>query len=221
MVITMSNFADSSKIQTGDGENPMFLVRWRGRQEGPYSAEVIEKKLSANEIGLLHEILHNGRWITIRDYLAEQEATLRVQLQAREEQERRERDEADRKAREIEAQQRSAALVEEKRKNDLLEKSLYERQADERGRPTPTLPIKSHRGGLIVTCAVIGLFVCAPVCIAAWSMASNDLREMDAGLMDPSGRSQTSMGLSVARIGTLLWIVGIAFFFFAGGLSRF
>jgi hypothetical protein len=217
----MSHTGDPSNIVFTGGEDASFLVRWRGRQEGPYSAELIEKKLSANEIGLLHEILHNGRWITIRDYLAEQEATHRIQLQAREEQERRERDEAERKAREIETQQRAAALAEEKRRNDLLEQSLHERQADDRVRAIPTLPIKSHRGGLIVTCAVIGLFVCAPVCIAAWSMASNDLREMDAGLMDASGRSQTSLGLSVARIGTLLWIVGIAFFFFAGGLSRF
>jgi hypothetical protein len=217
----MSNFTELSQVNLAPGENATFLIRWRGRQEGPYSAELIEKKLSANEIGLLHEILYNGQWITIRAYLAEQEATLRVQRQAREDQERRDRDEANRNAREIETQQRTAALAEEKRRNDLLEKSLYERQADERARATPTLPIKSHRGGLIVTCAVIGLFVCVPVCIAAWSMASNDLREMDAGLMDPSGRSQTSMGLSVARIGTLLWIVGIAFFFFAGGLNRF
>jgi hypothetical protein len=217
----MSNFTELSQVNLAPGENAAFLIRWRGRQEGPYSAELIEEKLSANEIGLLHEILHNGQWITIRDYLAGQEAALRIQRQAREEQERRERDEADRKSREIETQQRAAALAEEKRKNDLLEKTLYERQADERGRATPTFPIKPHRGGLIVTCAVIGLFVCAPVCIAAWSMASNDLREMDAGLMDPGGRSQTSLGLSVARIGTLLWIVGIAFFFFAGGLNRF
>lgn len=217
----MSNFAELSKVQAGDEENPSFLVRWRGRQEGPYSAKLIEKKLSTNEIGLLHEILHSGWWISIRDYVAKQEAALHVMERAREERERREREDEERQTRELEAQQRAAALAEEKRKNDLLEKSIYERQTDERARPTPAFPIKSHRGGLIVTCAVIGLFVCAPVCIAAWSMASADLREMDTGLMDPSGRSQTSLGLSIARIGTLLWIVGIAFFFFAGGFTRF
>ena len=217
----MSNFSELSKVQSGGEENPAFLVRWRGRQEGPYSAKLIERRLSTNEIGLLHEIFHKGRWITIRDYIAKQEAALCVIEQAREEQERRKREEEERQTREVEEQQRAAALAEEKRKSDLIEKSINERQTEGRARLTPAFPIKSHRGGLIVTCAVIGLFVCAPVCIAAWSMANADLREMDAGLMDPSGRSQTNLGLSVARIGTLLWIVGIAFFFFAGGLNRF
>src|ERR1022692_103351 len=110
----MNNPGELSNIAFTGGESKSFLVRWRGRQEGPYSAELIAKKLSANEIGMLHEILHDGRWITIRDYLGEREAMLRAQHQAQEEQERREREEADRQAREIEAQQRAAALAEEK-----------------------------------------------------------------------------------------------------------
>src|ERR1039458_999578 len=121
MQTTMNNFTESPKSKFGDGANAMFFVRWRGRQEGPYSAELIEEKLSANEIGLLHEILHNGQWVTIREYLAEREATLHAQQQAREEQERRERDEADRQVRAIETPQRAAALAEEKRRNDLAE----------------------------------------------------------------------------------------------------
>jgi hypothetical protein len=217
----MNNPGELPNSALDGGEGASFLVRWRGRQEGPHPIELIEKKLAANEIGLLHEILHNGQWITIRQYLAEREATLRAQRQAREEQERHEREESEKYAKELEAQQRTAALAEEKRRNDLLEKSLYGRQTDERGRPTTTVHTKPHRGGLILAYALIGLFVCAPVCIAAWSMANNDLREMDAGLMDASGHSQTSLGLSVARIGTLLWIVGIALFFFVGGLNRF
>jgi hypothetical protein len=216
----MNNSGEPSKVTLPGIEGASFLLRWRGRQEGPYSAKMIEKMLTANEIGLLHEILRDGQWITIRDYIAEREASLRAQRQAREEQARRDQEEADRQARETEAQQRAAALTEEKRRNDLLEATLHERQSGERGRPTITLPSKPHRGGLIVTYAVIGLFLCAPVCIAAWAMAITDLREMDAGLMDPSGRSQTNLGLSVARIGTLLWIVGTAFYFFTGGLNR-
>ena len=217
----MNNSGETSNVAFAGGEGASFLVRWRGRQEGPYSAELIEKKLAANEIGLLHEILHDGQWITIRDYLAEREATIRAQQQAREEQERREREEADRQAREMEAQQRAAALAEEKRKNDLLEATLHERQSGERGCSTTALPIKPHRGGLILTCALIGLFVCFPFSIGAWSMGSEDLREMDAGLMDPSGRSLTSSGRSVGMLGTILWIAGILIFFFLGGLSRF
>lgn len=217
----MNNPGEQSNPALPQGEVEGFLMRWRGRQEGPYPLDLIEKKLSANEIGLLHEILHNGQWITIREYLAQREATLRAHQQAREEQARRERDEADRQAREMEAQQRAAALAEEKRKNDLLEATLHDRQSGERGRSTTAVPLKPHRGGLILTYALLGLFLCFPFGIAAWSMGSEDLREMDAGLMDPSGRSLTSSGHSVGVLGTVLWIAGILVFFLSGGLERF
>jgi hypothetical protein len=217
--ITMNNPGEPSNISFTGGGDASFLLRWRGRQEGPYSAELIQQKLSVNEIGMLHEILHHGRWITIRDYIAEREATLRAQRQAQEEQERREREDTERQARELETHQRAAALAEEKRRNDLLEASLHERQSGERGRSTTTLPIKSHRGGLILTYALIGLFVCFPFSIGAWSMGSDDLREMDAGLMDPGGRSLTSSGRSVGMLGTILWIGGILIYFLSGVFS--
>src|ERR1700683_1170607 len=125
----MNNSGEPSNSGFAGGEGATFLVRGRGRQEGPYSAELIEKKMSANEIGLLHEILHNGRWITIRDYLAEQQAALLSQRQAREEQERREREDAERRAREREEESRAALLIEERRRNDLLAAGL-ERQSN-------------------------------------------------------------------------------------------
>ncbi len=37
-----------------------FLIRWRGQQEGPYTAADLESKLTAHNIGLLHEVLHHG-----------------------------------------------------------------------------------------------------------------------------------------------------------------
>jgi hypothetical protein len=103
----VNNFAELS-----DGDSTEFLVRWRGRQEGPYTAAVIEAKLAANQIGMLHEIAHNGQWITLRDYFAEREAVLRAERQAREEQERRAREEAERQAREREEQLRAVLATE-------------------------------------------------------------------------------------------------------------
>src|ERR1039457_1865191 len=97
----MNNFAQLS----GD-DSAKFLVRWRGRQEGPYLAAVIEAKLAANEMGLLHEIFYDGKWVTIRDYIAEREAILRAERQAREEQERRAREEVERQAKEREEKER-------------------------------------------------------------------------------------------------------------------
>jgi hypothetical protein len=67
----MSTPADTSKGNLAEGSSATFLVRWKGRQEGPFPADLIGAKLADNEIGLLHEIFHNGQWVTIRDFLAE------------------------------------------------------------------------------------------------------------------------------------------------------
>ena len=50
-----------------------FLIRWRGRQEGPFELDMIKAKLHAKHIGLLHEVSRDGQWITLREFLAEQE----------------------------------------------------------------------------------------------------------------------------------------------------
>ena len=207
----MNNFAELS-----DGDSAKFLVRWRGRQEGPYLASVIEAKLAANEIGLLHEIFYDGKWVTIRDYITEREAILRAELQAREEQERSARQEAERQAREREEQHRAAALAEERRKNDLLAAGLERQSNTSHAQAAPQLALKSHRGGQILTLGLIGLFVCGPLCLAAWVMGSSDLREMDAGMMDGSGRSSTSSGRNIGMLGTVLWIIGFVYFLVAG-----
>jgi hypothetical protein len=81
---TPPNFA-----QLSEGDGTTFLVRWRGRKEGPYPPSVIQAKLIANEFSLLHEILHGDKWVTIRDYLTEREALLQAELQARHEQQSR------------------------------------------------------------------------------------------------------------------------------------
>jgi hypothetical protein len=63
----MSSFAQLSD------QGAEFLVRWQGKEQGPYPASVIEAKLAANEIGLQHEIFYQGKWVSIRDYIAERE----------------------------------------------------------------------------------------------------------------------------------------------------
>ena len=81
----MSNNPHTAQVSLSDDSSATFLIRWRGRQEGPYTAAVIEAKLAANQVGLLHEISYNGQWVTLRDYFAEREAVLRAEGQAREE----------------------------------------------------------------------------------------------------------------------------------------
>jgi hypothetical protein len=194
-------------------ESSEFLVRWRGRQEGPYTPAIMEAKLAANQIGLLHEVLHNGQWVTLRDYFAERDASLRAQREALAEQERRAREEAARQAKEREEQRRAELLAEERRRNDLLQAGLTERQTNESFRQAQPLLRKPHRAGTILTLAIIGLLVFGPLCIAAWIMGDSDLREMDAGIMDDSGRSSTSTGKSLGIIGTVLWIIAVIVIF--------
>lgn len=67
----MSNKTPNPATSFTDDAKATFLIRWRGRQAGPFTEAVIKAKLAANQIGLLHQILHDGEWITLRDYLAE------------------------------------------------------------------------------------------------------------------------------------------------------
>jgi hypothetical protein len=195
-----------------------LLIRWRGRQEGPYSPAIIEQKLAANEIGLLHEVYHNSQWVTLREYLTEQEATQHAERLAHEEAERRAREAEERKAKDREESQRAAALVEERRKNDLLEQNIARQNTQGTAQGSSLLPKQPHRGGMILTFALLGLLVCFPFGIAAWAMGSADLAQMDAGLMDTSGRSMTSSGRTIGMLATILWGAGVLIFLIAGGL---
>jgi hypothetical protein len=71
---------------------------------------------------------------------------------------------------------------------------------------------------MILTFALLGLLVCFPFGIAAWAMGSADLAQMDAGLMDTSGRSMTSSGRTIGMLATVLWGAGGLIFLIAGGL---
>ncbi len=76
--------------------------------------------------------------------------------------------------------------------------------------------MKPHRATLIMVFGIISIVICGPLGIAAWIMGNGDLKEMDAGAMDPSGRSNTNAGRICGIIGTILFgigiIVGIIFF---------
>jgi hypothetical protein len=81
--------------------------------------------------------------------------------------------------------------------------------------------MKPHRGTLILVLGILGMVVCGPLAIAAWVMGSGDLKEMDAGTMDPGGRGTTQAGKICGIIGTILLIVGLIIFgiIFAFGLA--
>ena len=69
--------------------------------------------------------------------------------------------------------------------------------------------MKPHRATLILVLGILGLVVCGPLGIAAWIMGNGDLKEMDVGTMDPSGRSTTNAGRICGLIATILLILGV------------
>jgi hypothetical protein len=209
----MQKFTEMAMLDADEHPVPTFMVRWRGQKYGPYSAEVIEKKLSSNEIGLLHEIFYKDRWVTIRDFIRRQEAALAVMRQAKEEAARQAREEEARQAKQREEQRQTELLAEERRRNDLMEANLRQRRSQEIATPTS---LKSHRAGFILTLGILGLFLFGVFGLFAWIMGSSDLREMDSGRMDPSGRSTTAAGRTLGAAATVLWIIGAAVFFMSG-----
>lgn len=51
-------------------EQNTFLLRWRGRQMGPYSLAQLNQQLDDHEIGLGHEICYGDKWITLEEFFA-------------------------------------------------------------------------------------------------------------------------------------------------------
>ena len=67
--------------------------------------------------------------------------------------------------------------------------------------------MKPHRGMTILVFGILGLVVCQLLGIAAWVMGNQDLREMDAGWMDPSGRDLTNAGRICGMVATALLLI--------------
>lgn len=80
-------------------------------------------------------------------------------------------------------------------------------------------PVRPHRGTLVLVLGIVSLvlgtlgLVCCTWVVAAvfgiiaWILGNSDLREMDAGRMDPSGRALTLAGKICAIVGVIWAIV--------------
>lgn len=73
------------------------------------------------------------------------------------------------------------------------------------GYPVYTQVLKPSRASLIFGLAIGSPFYCWPLAIIAWVMANNDLRDMDRGLMDESGRKATTGARKWAIAATCAW----------------
>ena len=80
-------------------------------------------------------------------------------------------------------------------------------------------PQRPHRGVLILVLGIFGLVCCFICGIIAWVMGRGDLKEMDAGTMDASGRGLTQAGKICGMISVILQIVGIVIWLLVVGLG--
>lgn len=79
--------------------------------------------------------------------------------------------------------------------------------------PTPPAVVPpvsmAHRGATVLVLGILGLVCCFIFGIISWAMGSSDLRDMNAGRMDPSGRGLTQAGRICGIISVILTIVSI------------
>jgi hypothetical protein len=69
--------------------------------------------------------------------------------------------------------------------------------------------LRPHRGGTVLALGIlslIGALFLIPLGIVAWILGSKDLKAMDAGLRDPSGRTLTQVGYVFGIAATLVWL---------------
>ncbi len=72
--------------------------------------------------------------------------------------------------------------------------------------------LRPHRGVAVLVLGILGLVICFICGIIAWVMGNNDLREIDAGHMDPGGRGLTLAGKICGMISVILAIVAAGFY---------
>jgi len=97
-----------------------------------------------------------------------------------------------------------------------LEKTARERAESpfaievEGGSPMARRRVREHRGTTIIVLGMLGLFCCSVLAPIAWIMGHADLKDMDAGVVDASGRGTTQAGMVLGIIGCVWFGIQVA-----------
>ena len=51
-------------------EDSQYLIRWRGRQTGPFPLAEINRMLDDHKIGMGHEVLFENEWMSVEEFFA-------------------------------------------------------------------------------------------------------------------------------------------------------
>ena len=68
---------------------------------------------------------------------------------------------------------------------------------------------RPHRGTLVLVLGILGIVCCMPCGIVAWVLGNQDLKDMAAGTMDPTGLGMTKAGKILGIISVVLFVIGI------------
>ncbi len=75
---------------------------------------------------------------------------------------------------------------------------------------TPHHPMmQPHRATLVLIFGIVGLVSCGIFGLLAWLFGNEDLKKMDVGMMDPSGREMTNTGRILGIVSVCLNALGI------------
>ncbi len=77
------------------------------------------------------------------------------------------------------------------------------------GQMPPGYALRPHRGVMILVFGILAWVVCFIFGVVAWVMGTADMRAMDEGVMDPTGRGLTQAGKIVGMINVILTIIMI------------
>jgi len=72
--------------------------------------------------------------------------------------------------------------------------------------PTATRSYEADRSGLILFLGILSLFMRGPVGLAAWIMATSDLRKVRKGLLPPEKAGTLKVGRALGIIGTVIFV---------------
>jgi hypothetical protein len=79
--------------------------------------------------------------------------------------------------------------------------------------------MKPHRGVVVLVLGILGIVVCFICGIIAWVMGKSDLQEMDAGIMDPSGRGGM-ISVILVIVGFGIWLLTLLFIGAGAAMSQ-
>jgi len=80
--------------------------------------------------------------------------------------------------------------------------------------------MRPHRGATVLVLGILGLVLCVICGIIAWVMGNEDIRQMEAGQMDPSGLSLTKAGKTCGIVSVAIncFVLAIWLLFICGGV---